>query len=352
MSKIKDWFIERIPLDLEPLKTFGSMPVPDHLRHWWWALGGTPAYLFIVQIITGVLLTFYYIPHVDHAYESVKNINEVVTYGWYIRSLHHWSASFMIIAVILHVTRVFFTGAYRKPRELNWMLGVMMLATTLIIGFTGYSLIFEQLSYWGITVVANLLEAIPFIGQIVADFFRGGTEVTQVTLSRVFIFHVAILPALLIVFVIIHFLIMHGHGITEYQFPEEKKKPRKTFPFVPDHLVNEIILALILMLFMTVLAIVFPVGLEEKANPLVTPPHIKPEWYFYFAFRILKLTSLTMAVLITGGCFFIMLVWPFIDRLFRRKNPNSEISIIIGILGVLMLVGLTVWEAIVLFNSH
>jgi len=350
MTKFKQWIAERIPFDLDGLKAYGSEPVPDHLRHWWWALGGTPAYLFLLQIFTGILLTFYYVPDVDNAYQSVLDITNKVSYGWYIRSIHKWSANFMIITVILHMMRVFFTGAYRRPREINWMLGSLLWALTLFTGFTGYSLIYEQLSYWGLTVVGNLFEGIPFVGVYIADMFRGGEAIGQKTLSRVFILHVAILPALIMILIGFHFALMHALGITPYAFNKADKK--KTYPFVPDHLVNEIIIALILMLLITVLAIVFPAGIEGPANPLVTPAHIKPEWYFYFAFRILKLTSITFAVLIMGFGFFIIMTWPFIDALIRKKRPGSEISMAVGFIVVLFLVALTLWEVIVLHYGH
>lgn len=349
--KAKEWISERLPLNLEPLKAFGSMPVSGHLRHWWWALGGTPAYFFIVQVFTGILLLFYYVPDVDHAYDSVKNISENISYGWYIRSIHKWSANFMIISVILHMIRVFITGSYRKPREINWMIGCFLFVFTLLLGFTGYSLVYEQLSYWGITVVGNLLEAIPFVGTIVADFFRAGPTVTQATLSRMFAFHVVLFPVIVIALMGLHVALMHAHGITSFQFDEKHKE--KTFPFFPDHVITEMVVILILTFLMTILAVVFPAGLEDKANPLVTPAHIKPEWYLFWAFRILKLTSLTTSVIGTGGAFFVMLMWPFIDKhLLRRKNPKSEMSVLIGIIAVLSLIGLTVWEAMVLFYAH
>jgi quinol-cytochrome oxidoreductase complex cytochrome b subunit len=238
--------------------------------------------------------------------------------------------------------RVFFTGAYRRPREVNWMIGMFILGTSLFLGFTGYSLVYEQLSYWGLTVVGNLLESVPMIGIIIADFFRGGPGITQATLSRIFIFHAAILPALLIGLLLFHLLLMHALGISRLTFRGEEREP--DYPFVPDHLYSELIFALLLMFVLTLLAIFFPVGLGERANPLVTPPHIKPEWYFYFAFRILKITSLTFAVLATGAGFFIMVLWPLIDGAIRRRFKDSEASVVIGAVVVLLIIFLTIWE--------
>jgi len=351
MSKLRAWVSERLPIDPDTLKEFGSEPVPEHLKHWWWCLGGTPAYLFMVQVVTGILLSFYYIPDPVHAYESVQRITESIPFGWYIRSLHRWSSNFMIVAVILHMMRVFFTGGYRKPRELNWIMGCLLLALTLFFGFTGYSLINEQLSYWGLTVAGNITEAVPVIGPVLADFIRGGSKIGEATLPRIFVFHIGVLPTLMIGLLAGHFLLIRLHGVTEFHF-DETPKTKKTFPFFPDHLLTEIMLGVSLMFLMTVLAVAFPVGLEEKANPLVTPPHIKPEWYFYFTFRWLKLTSLTFAVLSLGFAFFILISWPFIDAAIRKRRPHSEFSILAGIAGVILLIILTLWEAIVLHFGH
>ncbi|MCB1160712.1 MAG: cytochrome bc complex cytochrome b subunit, partial [Leptospiraceae bacterium] len=333
MKALKNWFQERIPLDPESLKELGSEPVPGHLKHWWWCLGGTPAYLFLVQVATGIMLSFYYNPGQETSYESVKHITEVVPYGWYIRSIHRWASNFMVIAVILHMMRVFFTGGYRKPREINWMIGVSLLIVTLIFGFSGYSLIYEQLSYWGLTVAGNITESVPAIGPMIADFMRAGSKIGKETLSRMFVIHIGVLPTVMFILLGVHIMFIRLLGVTEFKFEKEENKP-KTFPFFPDHLLSEIALGVSLMFFITILSVIFPIGLEEKANPLVTPPHIKPEWYFYFTFRWLKLTSLTFAVLSLGAGAFMLMMWPLIDNFFRRKNKNRELSIFLGIVGV------------------
>ncbi|MGE0363708.1 MAG: cytochrome bc complex cytochrome b subunit, partial [Vicinamibacterales bacterium] len=161
MNDVRGWIGERVPVSLDAVAAMSNEPVPYHLKRWWFALGGTPAYLFVVQIVTGVLLAFYYQPSPATAYESVRYITEDASFGWYLRGLHKWGATLMIAAVVLHQMRVFFTGAYRRPRELNWMIGMTLLVCTLLIGFTGYSLVFEQLSYWGATVGANISDTVP-----------------------------------------------------------------------------------------------------------------------------------------------------------------------------------------------
>lgn len=342
------WLAARIPLDLEALRHFSNEPVPHHLKSWWWCLGGTPAYLFIVQAVSGILLTFYYVPDPAEAYESVQKISTVARYGWFIRSVHRWSSHLMIAAVILHMMRVFFTGAYRKPRELNWMVGVGLLAATLFFGFTGYSLVYEQLSYWGVTVAGNLTETVPLVGEHLARMLRGGEAIGENTLTRLYILHIGVLPTLITLLLFAHILLIRLHGVTSFEFETNSKdtKGPKTFPFYPDHFLTELMIGVGLAVVLTCLAVIFPAGLHEKANPLETPAHIKPEWYFYWTFRWLKLAGLNVAVISIGLMGAIAAGWPFIDALIRRRRPESEFSVWMGAAAVLFLTILTVWEAL------
>lgn len=335
------------PFNWELLKHAGAEPVPYHLKKWWFCLGGTVLYLFIVQVVTGIALTFYYVPSPDQAYASVAAITQEIRFGWFIRSLHKWSANFMIVAVFLHMLRVYFTGAYRHPRQLNWCIGFLLLGTTLTFGFTGYSLVYEQLSFWGATVAANLTEAIPLIGPYLGYFLRGGPEVGENTLTRFFILHIGVLPTVAFVLVGLHILLIRLHGVTELQFegemvPEEERH----FRFWPDHATTELMIGVLLMYLLTIMALIFPAGLGAPADPTQTPEHIKPEWYFYFNFRLLKLTSLRMSVLLTlvlGGIAFF---WPFIEEwLTRRFRMPDKIPVVLGVIAFLGFLILTVWES-------
>ena len=348
LTRTNDWLRARFPVDQQVLVSMGSEPVPGHLKRWWWCLGGTPAYLFIVQAITGVLLTFYYVPTPDQAYDSVAMITDQMRFGWYIRSLHRWSASLMIIALLLHMMRVFFTGAYRKPREGNWMLGFVLLLLTLGFGFTGYSLVYEQLSYWGATVAGNILNAVPLIGPQLADFLRGGPTVGPNMLTRLFVFHIGALPTLMVMVLLAHLLLMRTHGVSELGSPASPDAKR--FPFIPDHLLTEIGIAMFLMFLLTFLAIVFPAGMGARADPLITPEHIKPEWYFFWAFRWLKLMTDRSAVMTQGIFIGLIFFWPLIDARIRGKRPNSEISMYLGAGTVVFLLTLTVWEAVYMLH--
>ena len=253
-------------------------PVPHHLKRWWFALGGTPAYLFVVQIVTGILLAFYYQPSPTTAYESVRYITEDASFGWYLRGLHKWGATLMIAAVVLHQMRVFFTGAYRKPRELNWMIGMTLLVCTLLLGFTGYSLVFEQLSYWGATVGANISDTVPVVGPLIKQAMLGGEAYNDRTLSRFFILHGAVLPVALILVLMMHIGLVRLHGVTELEFEGDAAQPHKPFNFFPDHFYTESSIGLTLMILLSALAT--PCRGDGTARRSSRDTRIiKPEWF-------------------------------------------------------------------------
>ncbi|NIR47865.1 cytochrome bc complex cytochrome b subunit [candidate division KSB1 bacterium] len=374
----KQWFAESFPFDLNLLKEISSEPIPNHLKRWWFAIGGTPLYLFVIQATTGIILTFYYVPNPAEAFESVAHITTSVRFGWFIRSVHKWSAHLMVLTVMLHMLRVFFTSAYRRPRELNWMIGVGLLLTTVGFGFTGYSLIYEQISYWAAVVGTNIAEATPLIGGLIARFIRGGPEVSDNTLTRFFVFHIGVLPTVMVILLALHVVQIRLHGVTRLRFEEdetesvqvsmrvsapvsplrfhgsesesateEEKTEERSYPFFPDHFYTEVIVGLTLTFILTILALVFPAHMGEPANPLVTPEHIKPEWYFFAVFRWLKLTSFQIGVV--GSMIFLLflLFWPFIDRVFLKKFPGKDVSFWIGVVGFFVFLVFTVWEAMV-----
>jgi quinol-cytochrome oxidoreductase complex cytochrome b subunit len=339
------WFLERVPISGDKLRELTNEPVPNHMKRWWFCLGGTPAYLFVVQIVTGILLAIYYQPSPQTAFESVRHITNDVDYGWYFRSLHKWGATLMIAAVILHQMRVYFTAAYRRPREINWIIGMCLLLATLGVGFTGYSLVFEQLSYWGATVGSNILNTLPVIGGPLKQLLLAGDTYNEQTLSRFFIIHAAILPATIILLLIVHITLIRLHGVTELHFKDGPADGEAHFNFFPDHFYTEVMMGLVIMIILSALATVLPASLAEKADPINTPEVIKPEWYFYATFRWLKLFGPTTAVLSMSFVIAAMFIWPWIDSAIRRITHWEEASTYLGIVAALALVGLTVWEA-------
>ncbi len=275
-SRLQDYLKSLFPFDWELVRHAGAEPVPYHLKKWWFCLGGTPMYLFVVQVLTGIALAFYYVPSPEEAYASVAMITRELSFGWYIRSLHKWSGNLMIVAVFLHLLRVYFSGAYRHPRQLNWCIGLGLLGTTLAFGFTGYSLIYEQMSFWGATVAANLAEAVPLAGPYLAHFLRGGPQIGENTLTRFFILHIGVLPTAVFVLLGLHITLVRMHGVTELHFEGEKvAREERFFRFWPEHITTELLIGVLLMYLLTVLALIFPAGLGEPADPTQTPPHIK-----------------------------------------------------------------------------
>lgn len=212
-ARVSAWLEERFELS-ELLETFLRKPVPRHARAWWFCLGGITFFLFFIQVVTGILLAIYYRPTPDEAYASVLMIMNDVSFGWLIRSMHAWAANLMILFVFLHMLRVFITGAYKPPRELNWVVGVFLLMITLAFGFTGYLLPWDQVAYWATTVGTEIVGGIPVVGKPLLVLLRGGEEITGLTLSRFFAIHVLVLPVIIVVLLAAHFAMVRRQGIS------------------------------------------------------------------------------------------------------------------------------------------
>lgn len=187
-------------------------PVPYHVN-WTFCFGGITFFMFLVQVVTGILLLMNYQPTIAEAYASVVYITNEVPFGWLVRGLHFWASNLMIIMVFLHMMRVYFYGAYKPPRDLNWIAGFVLLMVTLAFGFTGYLLPWNQISYWATTVGTEIPAAVPLVGDTLKFLTRGGAEVSQSTLTRFFAIHVVILPAITIFFLAVHFAVIRRQGI-------------------------------------------------------------------------------------------------------------------------------------------
>lgn len=346
--KIIKWLKERFPIDYQKFiemneNIFIKEPIPLHMKKWFYCMGATPLILFGIQVFTGILLVFYYVPSKEMAYESVRHITEDIRMGYWIRGIHRWGSNLMIISLLLHILRVFFTRAYQKPREINWMIGMLLFLLTLAFSFTGYSLVYNQLSYWATTVGTNMIKEIPLIGGWLLVFMRGGEQVTANTLTRFYVLHVGMLPLLLIIFIALHIIILRVHGVSE---PEGY--PKGYYQFYPHHFYKIIIATLFLLVFISTLTVIYPPGLGEPANPAVTPQHIKPEWYFFPTYRFLKLVPLNIGIYGTAIFLVLMTFWPFIEPLFS-KDPKKlrQITYSVGCLTLVVTIGLTIWEMMV-----
>lgn len=327
-------------------------PLPHSIKRWWWCWGSLPGFFFAIQVATGVLLAFYYEASTEGAYESVRFITEEARFGWFVRSVHMWSANMMVLFVFLHATRVLITGGYRDGRWPTWMAGMCMLLCTLILAFTGYTLIYEQLSYWGITVAANINSYIPLIGAWIADFMRYGSEVNEHTLSRMYALHTFLLPPAMVLLTMVHIYLVRKHGVhmpgnaDDVAAELQEQADKGPYHFFPAHAMSEAVVFLYLVLVLILLAIGFPAEMGEQANPLVTPEHIKPEWYFFATFRWLKLFPGQVGVLLLGVLGGLAFFWPFVDRGLKKLAPKTELALWIGAAAVIVMVAMTVLEAV------
>jgi len=328
----------------------GGKVVPVHSHSALYYFGGVSLFLFTVQALTGILLLLYYRPGADSAYESVRFIMANVSFGWLIRSLHSWSANLMVLAVFIHMFSVYFTSAYRKPRELTWFTGMVLFALSLSFGFSGYLLPWNELSFFATRVGTGMAGAVPVIGKNLLVIMRGGTEVTGATIGRFFGLHVAVLPGLFTVMLAAHLVFIQRQGMSEpiewAGMPESEKTYQK---FFPNFIMKDLLVWLIVLNILAILAVMFPDGigvihwpLGVKADPFTPPPPvIRPEWYFMFAFQALKMLPphilfiegelFGMGVMGIGG-----LIW-FLVPILNKKSQNEQKSTLYQFFGYFVL---------------
>lgn len=210
-AKVLTWIDERLGLTTI-YNTVFDRDVPK--VNWWYTLGSATLFLLVMQILTGIFLTVYYVPSPDHAYESVQYIMNDVTFGWLIRGIHHWGASLMVLFVFIHMLRTFFMAAYKFPREITWLTGVFLLLATLGMGFTGYLLPWNQRAYWATTVGTEIAGTVPLIGDFILRILRGGNDLSAMTLARFFSVHIWFLPAIILLLLGIHLYLVVRIGIS------------------------------------------------------------------------------------------------------------------------------------------
>ena len=240
-------------------------------------LGGMAALLVFVQVFTGLLLKFHYIPSPEGAYNSVLNINEGLLFGKLAHNIHHWSAILLLCIAFLHMLRVFFTGAYSRPRHATWIFGIVLLILVVLSNFTGYLLPWDQLSYWAVTVCTSLLQYIPLFGSSLREALLGGQEVGSVTLSNFFNLHTGVIPFLMILLMGFHFWRIRNAGGVIVPDSDKNAAPVDT---QPNLIVRELVVALALLAFVLVLSVLFDAPLRERANPSFSPNPAKAPWYF------------------------------------------------------------------------
>ncbi|UCF33553.1 MAG: cytochrome bc complex cytochrome b subunit [Phycisphaerales bacterium] len=313
--------------------------LPPHTS-WFHVFGSLSLLLFVSQTITGILLLVYYRPTPEDAHQSIQYITAEVHFGWLYRQIHAWGATLMILVVLLHMLRTYFHGAYKKPRELTWITGVLIFILTITFGFTGYLLPWNQIAFWATTVGTESANKVPYIGGWLRYLLRGGDAVTGETLSRFFVLHVIILPWLLTGLVVIHLLLMRLNNLTTLERVGEEKPvpPDSGIPFFPVHVAKEGVVAVLLLAVLVTLSVLAPWEIGEPADPLSTPPHIKPEWYFLPSYQLLKYFEgpygAMIGIVACSVPFLLLFLWPFLDRGKERHPRKRPLAVAFGVLGL------------------
>lgn len=336
---LKDWLELRIGWWGFVRKNLDE-PMPPGVG-WWQTLGNLILTLLLFQFITGVALAMYYVPSPDHAYQSVKYISNEVTLGSFIRGIHTWGASVIMIAIVLHILRVFFWGAYKKPRELTWVVGVIIFQVIIGFSFTGYLLPWDQKAYWATVVGTRIASTIPVVGESIMHLIRGGAEVGALTLTRFYAMHIMVLPAALVVLTAFHLYLVRRLHISGPVVPQ-KGKP---VPFYPTQLFRDAVVVLVGIGIVFTLAIVAKPELTDIADPSRADFTPRPEWYFLGLYELLKLMppelELLGTVIIPGLVALGMLLLPWLDRSDSRHPAKRRWVIDVGLVLILLIGTLT-----------
>jgi len=322
-SKLAQWFDNRLPL-LTLSHHLKKYPTPKNLNYWW-TFGGILTFCLITQIVTGVILGMHYVAHTDHAFESIEHIMRNVNYGWLIRYVHANGASMFFLAVYIHIFRGLFYGSYKSPREVIWIIGVIIYLLMMATAFMGYVLPWGQMSFWGATVITNLFSAIPFAGESITTWLWGGYSVDNPTLNRFYSLHY-LLPFLIFGLIILHIWALHVPGNNNPIGIDVKKNSNETMPFHPYMVMKDLtaLLVFIIIFFWFVFFAPNALGHPDnyiEANPLVTPSHIVPEWYLLPFYAILRaIPSKLGGVIFMFASIFVLMFLPWLDNSKVRSS--------------------------------
>ncbi len=341
-EKITEFLAERIPI--RSIETHVKKPLPKHIN-WLFSLGAMALFLLILQAATGAFLAIYYSPSPDHAYNSVNYISKEVPFGGFVRGLHHWGASAMVIVVFLHLLRVVVYDSYKAPRELTWIVGVLLLLIVLGFGFTGYLLPWDQKAYWATVVGAKIASTVPIIGDAIGRIMRGGEEVGAVTLTRFYAIHTIWLPWIAFGLVGLHLFLVRHLGSSG--LPKNTAKDMDAGkPFYPDQLFEDGVAILILFGVLVLMALFVPVPTEEIADPTDASYDPRPEWYFLFLFQLLKYFEGRFEVVgtfvIPTVAILLLFLVPFLGRKERLPLHKRPVAFIVTSISVLSLISLTI----------
>ncbi|MCX7932674.1 MAG: cytochrome b/b6 [Rhodovarius sp.] len=346
-SEIKNpvlrWVDERLPIFTMLNKEYGTFPTPRNFNYFW-NFGALAMINLLIMIATGVFLAMHYTPHTAYAFDSVERIMRDVNYGWLIRYVHMNGASMFFIVVYIHIFRGLYYGSYKAPRELLWMLGVVIFLLMMATAFMGYVLPWGQMSFWGATVITNLFSAFPIIGDDIVTLLWGGFSVDNPTLNRFFSLHY-LLPFVIVGVVFLHVAALHVTG-SNNPLGIEPKGPQDTIPFHPYYTIKDTVGIVVYLMVFAFLVFFMPNYLGHPdnyipANPLSTPAHIVPEWYFLPFYAILRAVpdKLGGVVLMFGS----ILIWFFLPWLDTSKvrsmrfRPIARVALLLWVIAFFVL---------------
>src|SRR6202165_2012382 len=348
IKQMGDWFDERLGL-ARPIRETMEHPVPRQTASWAYVFGSAALTVFMLQLVTGILLALLYVPSAGEAWNSLQLLNHQVTLGWFIRALHGWGSNFMIAIVLIHMVQVFLFGAYKFPRELTWIVGVLLLLLTLGMAFTGQVLRFDQDAYWGLGIGASIASHVPILGPAAVKLMLGGPIIAGATLSRFFALHVFIVPGLLLAFVAVHLLMVLKLGISEWPMPgrvvrkatylkEYHELTQKDgIPFVPGAIWKDLFFAAFILLSIAACAAYFgPFGPSGPPDPTIIQTAPRPDFFFLWLYAVLSLLppSMETPALLIGPVVGIiaLLLLPFLfgegEKSWRRR-PMAVLTILL-----------------------
>ncbi|MDB5405479.1 MAG: cytochrome b [Rhodospirillales bacterium] len=322
-SKLVGWIDHRLPIFSFMEHELNEYPTPRNLNYWW-NYGSLAGIMLVIMIASGIFLAMAYTPHKDMAFDSVERIMRDVNYGWLLRYIHMNGASMFFVVTYIHIFRGLYFGSYKEPRELLWIIGVVILLTMMATAFMGYVLPWGQMSYWGATVITNLFSAIPLVGDWIVTLLWGGFTVDNPTLNRFFSLHY-LLPFVIVGIVVLHLIALHQHG-SNNPLGIDRKGPQDSIPFHPYYTVKDLFGLCVFLLVYAAFVFYAPNLLGDPANyipanPLQTPAEIVPEWYFLPFYAILRsvpnilfIPAKLAGVLAMFGAIGVLFILPWLDR--------------------------------------
>src|ERR1017187_430011 len=348
LKQIGNWFEQRLQI-AGVIRETATHPVPRQSASWWYVFGSAALTIFILQVFTGIMLALIYVPSAGEAWNSLQTLNHNVALGWFIRGLHGWGSNFMIAIVLIHMVQVFLFGAYKYPRELTWIVGVLLLLVTLGMAFTGQVLRFDQDAYWGLGIGASIASRVPVIGPWAVNLMLGGPIIAGATLSRFFALHVFVIPGLLIAFVGVHLLMVLKLGINEWPMPGRivrratymqeyhELTHKQGIPFVPEAVWKDIFFSGFILIAIAICAVHFgPFGPSGQPDPTIIQTAPRPDFFFLWLYALLSFLppSAETPILLIGPAvgIVVLLVLPLVAGEGEKSWKRRPIAVLTTLL--------------------